>query len=168
MQETRHLVADADADHGAAILDAVIYLARNIFWSSDTAAPTSSSSAAEFGAAQQHSSGAENTTRLETRGVRVFVLAGQSNMVGRGKVAHLDELTKCGNSTESEFRDAIWDGRDYKTRDDVFVQRQPQQRHGNLTVRRRDEFSQPTCFGPELMFGWTAGPSVMPWMDRCC
>jgi len=87
--------------------------------------------------------------------VKVFLLAGQSNMVGRGKVAHLDEQMKSGNSTESEFRAAIWDGKGYKTRDDVFVQWE--ERHGNLTVRLSDEFSVVGCFGPELMFGWTIG-----------
>jgi hypothetical protein len=86
--------------------------------------------------------------------VKVFILAGQSNMVGMGSIDHLDLLVS-DETTNPEFRDALWDGSAYKERDDVLMKYDLN--HGNLTVSRTSGYAGKNSFGPELMFGWTVG-----------
>lgn len=94
--------------------------------------------------------------------LKVFILAGQSNMVGSGAIDHLDKLTKeiPTHSSYNEFRDVLWNGAsyEYETRDDVYVKFN--EKHGQLTVGRDTGYASQACFGPELMFGWTVGDAM--------
>lgn len=85
--------------------------------------------------------------------IKVFILAGQSNMVGEGSIDHLDLLMQEAGHTE--FKDALWNGSTYKVRDDVFMKYD--NHHGPLTVGRNTGYAGRNAFGPELMFGWTLG-----------
>lgn len=111
------------------------------------------------------------------RPLDVYVLAGQSNMVGMGSIEHLDLLvretggTGTGTGTETgitpatakttnEFRQRLVDFNRtnatsivYKSLDNVFLTFNGV--HGPLTVARRSGFAAPNCFGPELLIGWT-------------
>lgn len=88
--------------------------------------------------------GAENK-----KPVKVYILAGQSNMEGKAKVSLLDYQASQPATRErfARFRkDGAW-----IERDDVrikFLDRQ-----GRLTVG----YGSPDCIGPELAFGWTMG-----------
>lgn len=90
--------------------------------------------------------------------VKVFVLAGQSNMVGCGSIDHLDVLVNCSNASSNEFRDALWNGTAYKERDDVYIKFNLN--HGALSASRTAGYAGRNFFGPELMFGWTVGDAV--------
>lgn len=83
--------------------------------------------------------------------IRVFILAGQSNMVGPGSVAHLHQLVF--NKTTSEDYRHLWNETNWKQRDDVFITFDDHS--GNLTVG----YGEPHLerFGPELEFGWVVG-----------
>ena len=88
--------------------------------------------------------------------LQVYVLAGQSNMVGFGSFTHLRQLVQ--NDTGNEYRTALWNEatNSFKTLKDVFIK--AGDRHGNLTVG--PGFSARDRFGPELMFGWTVGDAL--------
>lgn len=83
------------------------------------------------------------------RTVKVYVLAGQSNMEGKGRMS-LAEY----QSEAPEFRDFYAhlkkDGK-WVVRDDVFINFL--ERRGKLTVG----FGSPGCIGPELEFGMAMG-----------
>jgi hypothetical protein len=86
------------------------------------------------------------------RPVKVFILAGQSNMEGKAKVALLDYQVKQPATAPlfSQFqKDGKWAGRD-----DVWIKFLD--RKGPLTTG----YGSPGCIGPELQFGWTVG-------DKC-
>ena len=84
--------------------------------------------------------------------VKVFLLAGQSNMEGMGSLDHLDILVNSnGSSTASnEFRDALWNGTAYIERDDVYIKYDLD--HGKLTVSRTKRYAGSNSFGPEAIF----------------
>ena len=77
--------------------------------------------------------------------VKVFILAGQSNMEGKAKMSLLEYQAKQGRFPH--FRD----GDDWAQRDDVSIKFLD--RHGKLTVG----YGSHNCVGPELQFGWTIG-----------
>ncbi|MCB1129187.1 MAG: hypothetical protein KDM81_21995, partial [Verrucomicrobiae bacterium] len=81
--------------------------------------------------------------------VRVFILAGQSNMEGKGSVALL-ERQLAAPETHDEFAGLRPDG-DWISRPDVWIKFWD--RHGPLTVG----YGSPGCIGPELGFGLTVG-----------
>ena len=85
--------------------------------------------------------------------LKVFLLAGQSNMVGQGSMKHLDLLVQ--DDDQREFREALWNGTSYNEREDVFITYKGH--HGKLTAGRKSGFAGSGSFGPELMFGWTVG-----------
>lgn len=95
--------------------------------------------------------------------IQIFILAGQSNMVGMGSVEHLDRLvlqcrnnhSRSSNSTLNEYQEALCQDGTYIVRDDVFVKFNDH--HGNLSVGRESGFAARRCFGPELMFGVEIG-----------
>jgi hypothetical protein len=91
--------------------------------------------------------------------IKVFLLAGQSNMVGQGSMDHLDLLF--ANATASpEFRETLSNGvGGYKERDNVYVTFNG--KHGKLTVSRTLAFAATNRFGPEVMFGWTVGDAII-------
>src|SRR5688572_18605001 len=81
--------------------------------------------------------------------VKVFVLAGQSNMEGKAKVSLLDyQADQPG--TKDLYKHLRKDGK-WAERDDVFVKFLD--RKGKLTVG----FGSPKCVGPELEFGTVVG-----------
>jgi serine/threonine protein kinase len=92
----------------------------------------------------QHAAGAAD------RPVKVFILAGDSNMAGRAKVALLKyQANQAG--TRDRFQHLLHDG-EWGVRADVWIKNFHQK--GNLTVG----FGQsPDRFGPELEFGHVVG-----------
>jgi alpha-galactosidase len=81
--------------------------------------------------------------------VRVFILAGQSNMEGKAKVSLLNF-----QATQPATRERFARYR----KDDAWIEREDVrikflERHGRLTVG----YGSPQCIGPELAFGWTVG-----------
>jgi alpha-galactosidase len=83
------------------------------------------------------------------RPVQVFILAGQSNMQGKAKVALLEYQAR-RPATGDLFRHLRRDGR-WVERDDVWIKYRGQQ--GKLTVG----YGSPGCIGPELEFGHVVG-----------
>jgi len=81
--------------------------------------------------------------------VKVFILAGQSNMEGKAKVALLEHQAK-RPATQDLFKHLRKDGK-WIERDDVWIKFLD--RKGKLTVG----FGSPNCIGPELEFGNVVG-----------
>ncbi len=81
--------------------------------------------------------------------VKVFILAGQSNMEGKAKVSLL-EYQASQPETSRLFEHLKQDG-EWVVRDDVWIKFLD--RKGNLTVG----YGSPNCIGPELEFGNTLG-----------
>jgi hypothetical protein len=86
--------------------------------------------------------------------MKIFILAGQSNMVGMGSIDHLDVLMQ----EENEFRNTLWNGTNYKERSDVYMKYDVH--HGKLTVSRHAGYAGGNAFGPEVLFGWTIGDAM--------
>lgn len=90
------------------------------------------------------------STRVTSPGkVKVFILAGQSNMEGKARV-ELAEYQAGADETKAYYEDLRSDGR-WLVRDDVWVEFSG--RRGPLTVG----FGSPGCIGPELRFGMVVG-----------
>jgi len=81
--------------------------------------------------------------------VKVFILAGQSNMQGKGKVSLL-EYQASQPETAEQFKHLRKDGK-WVVRDDVWIKFLD--RKGNLTVG----YGSPGRIGPELEFGIAVG-----------
>jgi len=84
--------------------------------------------------------------------VKVFILAGQSNMEGKAKLELLDYQIRAPE-TRDFFKHLHNDGK-YIVRDDVWIKFLD--RHGKHTVG----FGSPGCIGPELEFGNTVGNAL--------
>jgi alpha-galactosidase len=83
------------------------------------------------------------------KAIKVFILAGQSNMEGKAKVTLLDYQV-AQPATRPLFAHFQKDGK-WAERDDVWIKFLDRQ--GKLTVG----YGSPKCLGPELQFGWTIG-----------
>ena len=90
--------------------------------------------------------------------VKVFILAGQSNMEGHGLIkgrpdqkGTLEELVK-NPKTSKKFNQIITASGEWKTRSDVWISWLD--KNGNLTV---GGFAGRGSIGPELGFGWLLG-----------
>jgi hypothetical protein len=83
------------------------------------------------------------------RPVKVFILAGQSNMEGKAKLSLL-EYQAAQPATRGLFEHLQKDGK-WIERDDVWIKFWD--RKGKLTVG----YGSPKCIGPELEFGWVVG-----------
>jgi hypothetical protein len=81
--------------------------------------------------------------------VKVFILAGQSNMEGKAKMSLLEYQVK-QPATRPLFAHFEKDGK-WAVRDDVWIKFLD--RKGPLTTG----YGSPGCIGPELQFGWTMG-----------
>jgi alpha-galactosidase len=81
--------------------------------------------------------------------VKVFILAGQSNMEGKAKLSLLEYQAK-QPATRDLFKHLRMGGK-WIERDDVWIKFLD--RKGKLTVG----FGSPRCIGPELGFGWMVG-----------
>jgi alpha-galactosidase len=91
-----------------------------------------------------------NAPGATDRPVKVFVLAGDSNMAGRAAVALLNyQATQ--PETKARFQHLLHDG-EWAVREDVWVKNF--RRKGDLTVGFGDS---PDRFGPELEFGHVVG-----------
>ena len=82
--------------------------------------------------------------------VKVFILAGQSNMEGKGKIDPLLNHQIKDKETKDFFAHFHKNG-EYITRDDVWINYLD--RHGELTVG----YGSPGCIGLELQFGHIIG-----------
>jgi hypothetical protein len=85
----------------------------------------------------------------EKKTVKVFILAGQSNMEGKAKLPLLEYQVK-QPATRPLFAHFEKDGQ-WVERDDVFIKFLD--RKGPLKAG----YGSPGCIGPELQFGWSAG-----------
>ena len=92
---------------------------------------------------------ATNTAAAAAKPVKVFILAGQSNMEGKAKVSLLDYQAKQPD-TRDLFKH-LRNGDKWAERDDVWIKFLD--RKGKLTVG----FGSPGCIGPELEFGAAVG-----------
>lgn len=102
--------------------------------------------------------------RAETKPVRVFLLAGQSNMEGAGQIkanpqrnggqGSLEYLVK-GAATAPRFAALVDAAGQWRVRDDVWIAFLDRQ--GPLTVGFG---SRPETIGPELGFGWVMGDAI--------
>lgn len=81
--------------------------------------------------------------------VKVFILAGQSNMEGKAKVALLDY--QAGQPATAALYKPFRKGDAWAERDDVWIKFFD--RKGKLTVG----YGSRNCVGPELGFGWAVG-----------
>ena len=81
--------------------------------------------------------------------VKVFILAGQSNMEGKAKLSLLEYQVK-QPATRPLFAHFEKDGK-WAEREDVWIKFL--ERKGPLTAG----YGSPNCIGPELQFGWTVG-----------
>lgn len=88
-------------------------------------------------------------TATSKKPIKVFILAGQSNMEGKAKLALL-EYQVAQAATRPLFEHFQKDGK-WIERDDVWIKFLD--RKGKLTVG----YGSPGCIGPELQFGWTVG-----------
>lgn len=82
---------------------------------------------------------------------KVFILAGQSNMVGMGSIEHMRKLVQ-QNSTHDEYA-PFWNEtiQDWMERDDVYC------KFNECLGKLKVGFGAPQRFGPELGFGWVLG-----------
>ena len=90
--------------------------------------------------------------------LKVFILAGQSNMVGMASLEHLRLLingTSDGGNCPCEYQ-TLWNGTGFVERDDVFMRYNA--RKGRLTAGTG--FAADNRFGPELGFGWEMGDAL--------
>ena len=129
----------------------------NAYTPTSTSAKSTSSIATNATVMQQNS-----TYKIP---IQVYILAGQSNMVGLGSISHLDVLIRYNGSSstssnmsqgtyQNEYRDTLWNGTNYKERDDVYIVYQTNS--GKLTVSRTAGYAGGSDhFGPEVLFGWT-------------
>jgi hypothetical protein len=81
--------------------------------------------------------------------VKVFILAGQSNMEGKAKMSLIEYQVK-QPATRALFAHFEKDGK-WAARDDVWIKFLD--RKGPLATG----YGSPGCIGPELQFGWTMG-----------
>lgn len=83
--------------------------------------------------------------------VKVFILAGQSNMVGRGSLAHLQELLN--DTSVKERYQHLWDeaNGEWAELDDVYIRFND--RKGKLAAGYGSLDKKKPRFGPELEFG---------------
>ncbi|MFK7959945.1 MAG: hypothetical protein AB8G96_05405, partial [Phycisphaerales bacterium] len=98
---------------------------------------------------------APNAPAASTAPIRVYLLAGQSNMEGHGEIPSLDHLANRpgGQALHARLRDR--DGDAWAIRDDVFIAWPGRDRtSGPLTVGWG---VRPTSIGPELGFGTVVG-----------
>lgn len=85
--------------------------------------------------------------------LRVFILAGQSNMEGKGAIKHLEQLL--ADPKTAATYEHLRDGKDWVKRKDVRIRFQ--ERSGPLTVG----YAKPeNRFGPELQFGCLVGDAL--------
>ncbi len=94
-------------------------------------------------------------TQAPAAPVRVFILAGQSNMEGKGSIKHLEQLL-ADPATVKTYQH-LRDGDKWAERDDVFIKYNDDRGQGKLTVG----YATPTNrFGPELEFGHVVGDAL--------
>lgn len=94
--------------------------------------------------------------------VQVFILAGQSNMEGKGSVLTTQRQLADPQKRE-RFEHLIDSDGQWRQRDDVFISYLGAhgRRHGKLTMGYgKSQKDSVELFGPELGFGWTVGDQI--------
>ena len=107
---------------------------------------------------------ASHSVAADTKPVRVFVLAGQSNMEGAGQIkadpkrnggqGSLEFLVKDA-ATAKRFAPLVDSAAEWRTREDVWISYLD--RKGPLTIGYG---ARPETIGPELGFGWVMGDAL--------
>jgi hypothetical protein len=114
---------------------------------------------AGYGPSRVAASKEESASASAAAPIKVFLLAGQSNMVGMASMEHLQLLVNGSDSSsdndENEYR-CLWNGTAFIERDNVYMKFDSRQ--GKLTAGTG--FGAPDHFGPELGFGWTIGDAL--------
>lgn len=87
--------------------------------------------------------------------VRVFILAGQSNMEGKGAIKHLEKLL--ADKATAETYKHLTDGDNWAQRDDVYIKYNDDRGQGKLSVGYATPKNR---FGPELQFGHVVGDAL--------
>lgn len=92
-----------------------------------------------------------------SKATKVFLLAGQSNMVGMASIQHMKKLLN-DPATHKEYA-PFWDkiNKDWAERDDVYC------KFNNQLGKLKVGFGAPGHgghFGPELGFGWVVGDAL--------
>jgi Carbohydrate esterase, sialic acid-specific acetylesterase len=90
--------------------------------------------------------------------IKVFLLAGQSNMVGMGSIDHLDLLIQSSNKTTNKYLNTLWNNTKYNIWNDIYIKFRSNS--GRLTIRRTAGYADTNRFGPEVLFGTTIGDSI--------
>ncbi len=94
-------------------------------------------------------------TQCSTAKVRVFILAGQSNMEGKGAIKHLEQLLD--DPKTADTYNHLRAGGQWTERDDVFIKYNDDRGQGKLTVGYATPVNR---FGPELQFGHVVGERI--------
>jgi alpha-galactosidase len=87
--------------------------------------------------------------------VRVFILAGQSNMEGKGAIEHLEQLL--ADPATAPTYQHLKEGDNWVKRDDVYIKYNDDRGHGKLSVGYATPNNR---FGPELQFGHVVGDAL--------
>ncbi len=94
-------------------------------------------------------------TQARAEPIRVFILAGQSNMEGKGALKHLDQLIS--DPATADTYKHLKNGDEWAKRDDVYIKYNDDRGQGKLTAG----YATPTNrFGPELQFGHVVGDAL--------
>ncbi len=94
-------------------------------------------------------------THVSAEPVRVFILAGQSNMEGKGSIEHLEKLL--ADTATAETYKHLRDGHGWARRDDVYIKYNDDRGQGKLSVGYATPKNR---FGPELQFGHVVGDAL--------
>lgn len=104
----------------------------------------------------------ERDNTVSGKPVKVFILAGQSNMEGKGSVL-TTERQLADEQKRSRFAHLVDEQGQWKERDDVWISYLGAhgRRHGALTMGYgKSQQDSVEVFGPELGFGWTVGDAL--------
>jgi hypothetical protein len=102
---------------------------------------------------------------IQQQPIKIFLLGGQSNMVGMGSMNHLDLLIQSNNTnndtTYNKFRTTFWNSttNKYNIWEDVYIKFGPN--FGPLTISRTSGYAGRNCFGPEVLFGTTMATYIL-------
>lgn len=92
---------------------------------------------------------AEKPAHRSAKPIKVFILAGQSNMEGKAKLPVAEYQAE--QPATRQLYAPMWRNGKWAERDDVWIKFLD--RKGNLTAG----YGSPGCIGPELGFGWVVG-----------
>ncbi len=101
-----------------------------------------------------------NSLQAKEKPLKVFILVGQSNMQGTGRLSTLPHMAM--DPKTKEMHDIINNNGKYYSNDNVYITavsegrgQSPQEKNGKLTVGYGSDLTKPDVCGPELAFGIT-------------